>query len=422
MSFVSIVHVIPVIICLSLAVYLSLTGWRDRSLRTFAVLLYVMVVYGLVLIVRQNQQQEEAIDFWARMNTLLWGIIVPLTYQTLLSLIHEKGKLTKIFLLSLCALGFAVMLFSIGGQSIYKEYYFVPWGCEGVVNTGSWFFWFFMFFLSFWTSAFILTLRLVRHKTGHYRLQKLAHAILINFFVGGVFMLVPYYILSYFRIPTELLLNIIGSFALTFIVIAIQKYQPEKMYTNQMLKNITIFVSTDTLLMSPEGVILSVNRNKLLLTGFLREEIENQMFDVLFANKTAVDEEMRKISLDKNYSSDFETECLTSSGHTVCLKINMTGLRNEFNDVFIFLLVFNGINNNADILDLLQITYCLSMREKEVASLLLKGFSNNEISDCLYISLNTVKTHTRNIYIKTSTANRAELKDVAGKMGCGYRG
>jgi DNA-binding CsgD family transcriptional regulator len=419
MSLVSIVHSIPVIVCLSLAVYLALMGWRDGSLRTFVVLLAVMVAYGIVLVIKQNQQRQENIDFWFRMNTLLWGIIVPLSYQTLLSLVQERSRLTRITMYGLSVYGAAVALLSLSGQSLYKEYYFVPWGCEGVVNVGSWFFWFFQCLLFLWIGAYTITLKHIKRQTAHYRLQKLAHAILVNFFVGGVFMLVPYFILSYFKVPTEILLNTIGSFALTVIVVAIQKYQPEKICTCNMLANITNFISSETFLISPDGIILSVNKNKLLLTGFSREEVENKDFGLFFVGKTFVAEEMCKISGDMNYSSVIETECLTKSGQMVRLKINISGLRNEFNDVFAFLLVFNGINDDSGILDLLQATYRLSVREKEVASLLLKGCSNNEISNCLYISLNTVKTHTRNIYLKTGTANRAELKESVKKIGSG---
>ncbi|MDD4921541.1 MAG: PAS and helix-turn-helix domain-containing protein [Bacteroidales bacterium] len=394
-----------------------MTGWSDGSLRVFVVLLFVMVVYGSVMFIKQCQLQQENFIFWTRINTLLWGIIMPLSYQTLLSLLHEKSGLSRITLLCLSAVGAAVVFFSIGGLSLYKGYYLVPWGCEGVIDTSSWFFWFFMSFLLFWMCAFIITLESIRHKTGLYRMQKLAHAILLNFLVGGVLMLVPFYILSYFRIPAEVFLNIFGSFALTIIVIAIQKYQPEKVSTSHMLTNITSYVSTDTFIISPEGIILSVNRNKLLLTGFLREEMENQTYDVFFAETSVLEKEMQKISVDMNYFSVFEADCQTRSRQNVRLKVSMSGLRNEFNDVFVFLLVFNSININAEILDLLQVTYRLSVREKEVASLVLKGYSNNEISDRLYISLNTVKTHTRNIYLKTGTANRSELKKEVEKIG-----
>ncbi len=53
--------------------------------------------------------------------------------------------------------------------------------------------------------------------------------------------------------------------------------------------------------------------------------------------------------------------------------------------------------------------YDLSKREIEVLELMLEGKKNQEISDTLYITINTVKTHIRKIYAKLDTKNRTEL-------------
>lgn len=53
--------------------------------------------------------------------------------------------------------------------------------------------------------------------------------------------------------------------------------------------------------------------------------------------------------------------------------------------------------------------YDLSEREIDVLKLLLKGHSNFEIAGELYISVNTVKTHIKNIYKKTEVKNRMLL-------------
>ena len=55
----------------------------------------------------------------------------------------------------------------------------------------------------------------------------------------------------------------------------------------------------------------------------------------------------------------------------------------------------------------------LSQREVEVLRLLAAGRSNRDIADALYISLNTVATHVRNILTKTGTANRTEAAAYA---------
>lgn len=51
----------------------------------------------------------------------------------------------------------------------------------------------------------------------------------------------------------------------------------------------------------------------------------------------------------------------------------------------------------------------LSPREEQVYELVLKRYSNSEIADSLYISLQTVKNHLGSIFRKCETANRKEL-------------
>lgn len=51
----------------------------------------------------------------------------------------------------------------------------------------------------------------------------------------------------------------------------------------------------------------------------------------------------------------------------------------------------------------------LTVREQEVLQLLVSGKTNREIAKELYISENTVKTHTRNIFSKYAVSSRAEL-------------
>ncbi len=54
----------------------------------------------------------------------------------------------------------------------------------------------------------------------------------------------------------------------------------------------------------------------------------------------------------------------------------------------------------------------LTQQERKIVDLLLSGSNNQEILGKLYISINTLKTHLRNIYRKTDTRNRHELIDV----------
>ncbi len=54
----------------------------------------------------------------------------------------------------------------------------------------------------------------------------------------------------------------------------------------------------------------------------------------------------------------------------------------------------------------------ISGREKEVIELICKGNSNQDISDSLFISLQTVKDHIHRIYLKTGVKNRVQLSNL----------
>lgn len=56
----------------------------------------------------------------------------------------------------------------------------------------------------------------------------------------------------------------------------------------------------------------------------------------------------------------------------------------------------------------------LSLREKEVLDWLSKGFRYKEIAEKLFISVETVRTHIRNIYEKLQACNRKEALRKAG--------
>jgi DNA-binding NarL/FixJ family response regulator len=56
-----------------------------------------------------------------------------------------------------------------------------------------------------------------------------------------------------------------------------------------------------------------------------------------------------------------------------------------------------------------QTRFQLTRRELDVICYLTKGLSDNEIGEKLYISRQTVHTHTKNIYKKLGAKSRIEL-------------
>jgi DNA-binding NarL/FixJ family response regulator len=63
-------------------------------------------------------------------------------------------------------------------------------------------------------------------------------------------------------------------------------------------------------------------------------------------------------------------------------------------------LYFNGLKNNLNI---------LSARERDVADCILEGLSYKQVGDRLFISIDTVRMHVKQIYKKLSIKSKAEL-------------
>lgn len=59
----------------------------------------------------------------------------------------------------------------------------------------------------------------------------------------------------------------------------------------------------------------------------------------------------------------------------------------------------------------------LTVREKEIISLVAKGLSNKEISEKLYVSELTVKTHLKNIFKKLNVSSRTQAILIAINNG-----
>ncbi len=58
----------------------------------------------------------------------------------------------------------------------------------------------------------------------------------------------------------------------------------------------------------------------------------------------------------------------------------------------------------------------ISKRELEVLELMASGLSNQEIADKLFVSLNTVKTHTSNLLLKLESKRRTQAVQKAKEL------
>jgi len=76
-------------------------------------------------------------------------------------------------------------------------------------------------------------------------------------------------------------------------------------------------------------------------------------------------------------------------------------------------LAATGFVLNQDELNKLR----LSTRELEVLQLIADGLSNQQIADRLFVSLNTVKTHTSNLFLKMEVERRTQAIEMAKRLG-----
>lgn len=58
----------------------------------------------------------------------------------------------------------------------------------------------------------------------------------------------------------------------------------------------------------------------------------------------------------------------------------------------------------------------ISDREYEVLTLLAEGYSNKEIADALFVSLNTIKTHLGHLYSKLEVSRRTQAVQKAREL------
>lgn len=78
--------------------------------------------------------------------------------------------------------------------------------------------------------------------------------------------------------------------------------------------------------------------------------------------------------------------------------------------LYFFLYYQNSKLSESDTIKNLAIKYKLGIQEEKVLNLLLKDYSNQEIADELFVSINTIRNHVASIYRKTGMKKK-ELKE-----------
>ena len=95
-------------------------------------------------------------------------------------------------------------------------------------------------------------------------------------------------------------------------------------------------------------------------------------------------------------------------------KLQVQQMRRDIAD---YLSQIKELNNNRSdhkqiILDKIK-QFNLTQREEDILLLISKGYKNAEIAEKLFLSINTIKTHTKNIFVKLDVRNRIEASRKA---------
>ncbi|WP_297422979.1 LuxR C-terminal-related transcriptional regulator [Clostridium sp.] len=122
------------------------------------------------------------------------------------------------------------------------------------------------------------------------------------------------------------------------------------------------------------------------------------------------------ISTEENYLRMFLNEGDNLKNIIFKLKDKLQDSLKEESKIFLSKIIANfEENNTSQKVD--EKNEILSSREMEILKYLQSGLTNLEISNTLYVSVNTVKTHLLNIYTKLDVHSRTEALAKASELG-----
>ncbi|WP_295801200.1 LuxR C-terminal-related transcriptional regulator [Mucilaginibacter sp.] len=123
--------------------------------------------------------------------------------------------------------------------------------------------------------------------------------------------------------------------------------------------------------------------------------------------------EWRFIIIDHAFEIYAGTIALVFTGLGIWLAIKL--IKPKVETIIVEKTVFAGSNfvlNEAEVNRLR-----LSARELEVLQLIADGLSNQQIAERLFVSLNTIKTHTSNLFLKMEVERRTQAIEMAKRLG-----
>lgn len=99
----------------------------------------------------------------------------------------------------------------------------------------------------------------------------------------------------------------------------------------------------------------------------------------------------------------------TESGQKFRIECSLIWKNDQINSTPSFMVTLSDLTDEKKLETTFQTRFQLSRRELDIICYLIRGLSDNEIGEKLYISRQTVHTHTKNIYKKLGAKSRIEL-------------
>ena len=174
--------------------------------------------------------------------------------------------------------------------------------------------------------------------------------------------------------------------------------------------------ATGIALLSTDGRYLRTNRRFCGITGHDPEELAGENFRKTIHPQDAPEDEERRRGVAAGEAADYSAEVryLRKAGGPVWVQSNVSLVRDGSGGPSYFILVVESVDARKKAELALG---SLTLREKEVLLRLARGETSRQISDRLYISYNTVRSHVANIIDKLGVENRTQAARRAIEFG-----
>ncbi|NFG61306.1 LuxR C-terminal-related transcriptional regulator [Clostridium sp. CMCC3677] len=173
-------------------------------------------------------------------------------------------------------------------------------------------------------------------------------------------------------------------------------------YEQEFLKDITS--------KAPIGLAVLNNRYSIIYSNNIAEDF---CLDILNDRTclSPIQYVIDKLFMEGEFKKDDSSSFMYSTIKNYNFKVVSSIVPDAFNGLesLMYIYITKEILNEDKTFDKIISDYNLTNREVEVINLVSKGLSNKEISQKLFISCHTVKTHMENIFKKTQVDNRTSL-------------